>query len=308
MVRQFEFNGLPLHRIDNCGFMIGTTGTCYNRAKNAWKGELILSLARGGWVNVYHGNLELLNDNDAIWFGKTQRMYRALQAYGLESTFGAIPGTRKPYGFTVQGKEGTVSTVVNPSQSMVEIDLPDGGYPNSKIIFADGGYSPELSGQKILLGPEQLAVVGFGEYAGVKYDLGRDDTINIPVSIQEIKAEFKEIGLNKIEATITGVAGKNIRIFMQQCGADGMAKRSWGGAPPDGKKMSEYLKIEVIQDGKSIPLHIEYDKMLWCGLSWGAGEVYRSDFNQNKSLTIRCTSIETYQLKLHAEVYATGYK
>ena len=25
MVRQFEFNGLPLHRIDNCGFMIGTT-------------------------------------------------------------------------------------------------------------------------------------------------------------------------------------------------------------------------------------------------------------------------------------------
>jgi hypothetical protein len=308
MVRQFEFNGLPLHRIDNCGFMIGTTGTCYSRAKNAWKGELILSLARGGWVNVYHGNLELLNYNDAKWFAKTQNMFRALQAYGLKSTFGAVPGTRKPYGFKVQGINGTVCTVVNPSQEIVEMDLPVENFSNSKIIYADGGYSPQLSGKKVTLGAEQLVVIGFDEYADAKCNLGIDGTINIPVSIEKINADFKETGMNKIEATIKGVAGKDIRIFMQQFGDDGLAKRSWGGAPPNGKKMNEFLKIEVTQDNKIIPMHIEYDKMIWCGLSWGAAEINHKDFDENKLLTIRCTSTETYKLKLHGEVYATGYK
>ena len=197
---------------------------------------MILSLARGGWMNVYHGNLELLNDDDAKWFAKTQSMFRTLQAYGLESTFGAIPGTRKPYGFKVQGVNGTVCTVVNPSQEIVEIDLPVETFTRSKIIYTDGGYSPKLNGKKIMLGAEQLVVIGFDEYADDKYNLGIDDTINIPVSIEEIKADFKETGMNKIEATVKGVARKNIRIFMQQFGDNGLASRSWGGAPPDGKR------------------------------------------------------------------------
>ncbi len=75
MVRQFAFNGLPLSRIDNCAFMIGKTGTCYKRGMAAWKGELILTLARGGWLNVYHGNLELIDDKDAAWFATVQKMY-----------------------------------------------------------------------------------------------------------------------------------------------------------------------------------------------------------------------------------------
>ena len=32
MVRQYELNGIPIDRIDNCGFMIGVAGTCYKRA------------------------------------------------------------------------------------------------------------------------------------------------------------------------------------------------------------------------------------------------------------------------------------
>ena len=41
MVQQFAFNGLPLSRIDNCSFMIGKTGTCYNRGIAAWKSSLV---------------------------------------------------------------------------------------------------------------------------------------------------------------------------------------------------------------------------------------------------------------------------
>ena len=60
MTFQYLFNGVPVRRIDNCAFMIGTTGTCYNRALNAWKGMMILTMARGGWLNVCHGNIDLV--------------------------------------------------------------------------------------------------------------------------------------------------------------------------------------------------------------------------------------------------------
>ena len=74
--------------------MIGTTGTCYNRALNAWKGMMILTMARGGWLNVCHGNIDLLSDDDARWMAKVQQLYMKVQQYGSISAFGAIPAKR----------------------------------------------------------------------------------------------------------------------------------------------------------------------------------------------------------------------
>ncbi len=308
MVRQFEFNGLPLKRIDNCGFMTGKTGTCYYRADNAWKGMQILELARGGWVNVYHGNMELIKGDDAAWFAKTQSMYTGLQRYGLWSTFGAIPGTAKPYGFKAEGINGSVVTVVNPSQNMASIELPVDSFTKSAVIYADGGFKPVVTGKTLQLGPEQLAVAGFDEYAAEKYNLGVDETIRIPVSISKMNAAFKETGNNIIEGQTNYTTGNHIRIIFQQFDEWGYAYRSWGGAPPDGKKMTEYLKISVTQDGKQIPLHIEYDKMIWSGLSWGAAELDVKDIDTSKPIEIKCLSVETGKLQLKADVYGLMYE
>lgn len=46
MVHVYQFNDAPLSRIDNSAFMIGVTGTCYRRGAAAWRGMLVLSLAR----------------------------------------------------------------------------------------------------------------------------------------------------------------------------------------------------------------------------------------------------------------------
>ncbi len=62
MVRRYEQSGLPLERIDSTGFMMGNTGTIYYRKTHAWKGMLCGMMARGGWVNTIHGNLEFLDD------------------------------------------------------------------------------------------------------------------------------------------------------------------------------------------------------------------------------------------------------
>lgn len=307
MVRQFEFNGLPLKRIDNCAFMTGKTGTCYYRADHAWKGMLILELARGGWVNVYHGNMELIDDINAVWFAKVQSLFHHLQRYGLSSTFGGIPGMGKPYGFKMEGINGTVITIINPSQVAAVIELPVGNFLSSSIIYSDGGFHPLLKNKTIELGPEQMAVVGFDEYASEKYNLGIDETIRIPASSIKVNTSFTGTAKNTIETKINVVKNNHLRILFQQFDAKGFPRRSWGGAPPDGKKMNEILKIIVKQGTKIIPQYIEYDKMIWSGLSWAACEINPKDIDFSKPVEIVCTSAETDALVLKAEVYELKY-
>ena len=307
MVSQFAFNGLPLRRIDNCAFMIGTTGTCYYRALQAWKGMLILELARGGWLNVYHGNLELLGDQDAEWFARVQGLFYELQQQDGFSTFGEIPGRGNPYGFMARGKNGIVCTVVNPSQSTQTIALPAGS-SMSKILYADGGFKPLLKGHALSLGAEQLVVVGFDQYATSRYDLGVDPTVRIPQRISSMEASFSQGRTpNSITATIGKPQDKTIRIIFRQLDNNGQPYRSWGGAPPDGTKMSDLLRIQVSQNGHPVPLLIHYDKMIWSGLSWGAGEVSAKDLDPGLPLYIECSSEEKEKLHLEAEIYAVEY-
>ena len=178
---------------------------------------------------------------------------------------------------------------------------------SSKIVYADGGYQPKLSGNKITLGPEQLVVVGFGEFAGDKYNFGTDDTIQIPSTIKKIEAIFASTSKNTIEGKVNPVEGKNVRIVMQQFYKNGDPCRSWPGAPPDGKKVTEVIKIKATQDGKEIPLYTQYDKVIWSGLSWGVAEARVGTFDNAKPLIIQCSSGEKDELTLTADIYAVGY-
>lgn len=305
-VNAYKAYGMPVRRIDSCAFMIGTTGTCYYRAKNYWKGMLILDLARGGWVNVYHGNLELLNDADGKCFAKVQSLYHSLQKQDDTTFFDSIPGKGLPYGFKSSDTKGVVCSVVNPSQEMATIELPADA-PHSKILYADGGYQPVLRGKTVRVGPEQLVVIGFGEYANQKYDMGVDDTIHIPAAIEKIHTQFTSTSKNVIETRVDVPAGKNLRIVMQQYYSNGDPCRSWLDAPPDGEKVNEVIKIKVTQDGKEIPQHIEYDKMIWSGLSWGVAEITRGTFHTNKPLVVQCSTSEKDAAKITGAVYTVAY-
>jgi hypothetical protein len=314
MVRQFAFNGLPLRRIDNCAFMIGKTGTCYYRATHAWKGMLLLELARGGWMNVYHGNLELLSATDAEWFARVQRLYRPLQAADRIYVFGAIPGTGKPYGFVSYGAKGAVYTVVNPSQEFAALSLPatgslhgwfDGTVPR-RVLYADSGYQPWMEKIFVTLGPEQLVVIGSGEYSNDRYALGKDDTVRVPVRSERVSVDFSVQGKNKIVGSMAATGG-TLRILFQQFGADGFPVRSWGGSPPDGQTMDKLLTIRCRQGGRELPLVIEYDKMIWSGLSWAAGELRQGSYDAAVPMEIECVSTEKEELRLEARVYRVDY-
>jgi hypothetical protein len=313
MVRRYEQSFLPLERIDSTGFMLGNTGTIYYRKTHAWKGALILMMARGGWVNTVHGNLEFLSDDDARWFAKVQALYLRLQSMGRTKTFGGIPGEVQPYGFGSFETGGEVYAVVNPAQSVEEIQMPrlsreQNAVNDGRVIFRDAGFQPVLAGDKIKLGPGQMALIGFGKYARPEYDFGIQDDVVIPRSIQPVEAVFSPRGKNMIEATVRAPKNGNLRIIMQQRSAkDGTIVRSWKGGPPTGTNMGKFFVLSATQDGKPLPVEINYDKVIWSGLSWAVGEIGHAALKVDMPVTIEWASAEEGPVQLEGHVYQVEY-
>lgn len=314
MVRRYEQSFLPLERIDSTSFMIGNTGTIYYRKTNAWKGMLLLMVARGGWINTIHGNLEFLDDSMAKWFAKVQGIYASLEAEGRTKTFGGIPGDVEPYGFGSLDFDGAIYTVMNPAESVEEIEMPllsrvQKPLAEERVIFRDAGFVPVLRGNKVTLGPGQMVAVGFGRYARPEYDLGVQEDVLIPRSIRPLPSSFSvtDTARNTIEARVMPPAKGDLRIIFQQYGTDGRPMRSWPGGPPKGTSVGKVLKIYAEQDGQAVPVEIHYDKQIWSGLSWGAGEIKHRNFSSGQPITIRCSSAEKDPVRLEGRLYEVVY-
>lgn len=307
--RRYQEAGVPLERIDTTSFMPGVTGTNYRRAFHAWKGSLILMLARGGWINTTYGNLELMSDQNVRWYARAQSLFLRFQSEGRIHSFGGIPGDAQSYGFGALDSDGSVYVVVNPAQNFATIKLPL-LYPLQKplrrgrLLFRDAGFMPRIAGDTIELGPGQMAMVGFGKYATSAYDFGIEKDVVIPNSISPVSAEFKSIGKNQIQATISAPPKGDLRLIMQQYASDGTLMRPW---PPANTKMGQLLILKAEQDGKSLPIREDYDREDWAGLSWAVGEVSEKDLHPGEPLTLTFQSAEKSPLTLKGKVYFVKY-
>jgi hypothetical protein len=312
MVRRYEQSGLPLERIDNSGFMVGKTGTIFNRGLHAWKGAYLLMLARGGWMNTVYGNLELIQGKDAQWMARAQSLFFELQGRGRIHSFGGIPGNSEPYGFGGVTTRGAVYVVMNPAQSIATLTLPrldSGQLPlgAGRVQFRDAGFTPRLDGNKITLGPGQMAMVGYGAYAAPSYNLGIQNDVVIPTSIQPVDADFHSTAPATIEAAIQPPLKGSLRIVMRQLSPDGDTFRTYAGSPPTGTSMAKVFTIEATQQGRDLPVAVDYDKIVWSGLSWAVGEIKVSDLAPGKPVTIRLHSAENNPVKLEGAVYRVVY-
>jgi len=312
MVRRFEQLGFPLERIDSTGFMVGKTGTIYYRAMNAWKGAFLLMMARGGWVNTVHGNLELIRGDDVQWMARAQALFFELQGLGRIRTFGGIPGDIEPYGFGGITTRGEVYVVVNPAQNIATVALPKLApgqlTPGTgRVLFRDAGFTPRLSGNRITLGPGQMAMVGFGAYAAPTYDFGVQEDVVIPSVINPLTADFHTAAPGTIEASIQPPGNGVLRVIMRQRTPDGYIRRTWAGGPPNGENMGKVFTIEATQEGRSIPVKIDYDKIIWSGLSWAVGEIKAADLAPGKPVQIRFHSAEKDPVRLEGAAYQVVY-
>jgi hypothetical protein len=312
MVRRFEQAGFPLERIDPTSFMAGQTGTSYYRGLHAWKGAYLLMMARGGWVNSVYGNLELIRDQDAAWMARVQSLFLELQGEGRIHTFGGIPGNIEPYGFAGITTRGAVYVVMNPGQTVATLTLPlllanQQALENGRVQFRDAGFVPRLRGDLVTLGPGQLAMVGFGDYAAPAYDFGIQEDVIIPRSIEPVAAEFRSTAPGTIEAELQPPADGALRVIMRQRTADGKVFRTQGGSPPDGNNMGKVFSIEVTQAGRTIPVTVNYDKIVWSGLSWAVGEIQSANLEPDKRVIVRFHSAEKAPVKLEGKAYHVVY-
>ncbi|MFM2091228.1 MAG: hypothetical protein RLZZ127_1717, partial [Planctomycetota bacterium] len=161
MVRTYHAQGWPLDRLDNAGFMVGTTATCYRRGTAGWRAMLLLSMARGGAIDVLYGDLALLDDADAAWWAAAQARYDRLRCAGIVAPVGGMPGAGVPYGWSaVAGGDG-LWAVVNPGQRAAELRLP--GAAGAVEVFRDGGAAVGLRADGgdlvVALAPEQMALL-----------------------------------------------------------------------------------------------------------------------------------------------------
>lgn len=312
MVRRFEQLGFPLERIDSTGFMVGKTGTIYYRGMHAWKGAYLLMMARGGWVNTIHGNLELIQGKDAEWMARAQALFFELQGFGRIHTFGGIPGDIEPYGFGGVTTRGAVYVTVNPAQSVATIKLPRLVFNQpspgvGRIHFRDAGFVPKLAGDQVTLGPGQMAMIGFGDYAAAKYDFGIQDDVVIPRTIAPIAAEFHSTGKRSLETAIEPPSRGTLRIIIREKTPDGFIRRTWAGGPPSGENMGKVFALSAEQDGRAVPVTINYDKIVWSGMSWAVGEIGTSELEPTKPLTIRFHSSEKDPITLDGQLYLVEY-
>ncbi len=312
MVRRFEQLGFPLERIDSTGFMVGNTGTIYYRGMHAWKGAFLLMMARGGWVNTVHGNLEFIDDQDAQWMARAQSLFFELQGLGRIHTFGGIPGDVEPYGFGGVTTRGSVYVVVNPGQTVASVKLPklapDQPSPGlGRIQFRDAGFEPQIDGTQLSLGPGQMAMVGFGAYRSPGYDFGIQSDVVIPRSIARFPISFHDAGAGSIEASIVPPTHGVLRAIVQEMTPDGQLRRTWAGGPPSGENMGKVFAFSASQNGRTIPVRIDYDKIIWSGLSWAVGEVDANDLTPGIPLLLRFHSAEKDPITLKGTAYLVEY-
>ena len=263
-------------------------------------------------MNVYYGNLELIDAANAKWFARVQDIYFKLQSLGRTYSFGDLPGQGNPCGFCSLADRGALYTVVNPSQSVRVVKLPQvqsfqPALEAGRVQFRDAGFAPRLAGNNLTLGPEQLAVVGYGEYAEAKYDLGVQEDLVIPQHISKLDAQFARAGTNEIVASLMMPRGDALRVIFEQT-TDGKPIRSSLGAPPNGTTLGKILQIEVLQENRPLPIEMTYDKAIWSGLSWGVGEVKARDLKSGVPITIRCLSLEQRPVELVGNLYLVNYQ
>ena len=150
-------------------------------------------------------------------------------------------------------------------------------------------------------------MVGYGAYGAPIYDFGIQEDVVIPSSIEPEPADFRATATNTIESVIHPPATGALRVIMRQRTPDGKVLRTRAGAPPNGENMAKVFSIEATQAGRTIPVAVDYDKIVWSGLSWALGEIKAPDLVPDQPVVIRFHSLEKNPVILEGKVYHVIY-
>jgi hypothetical protein len=129
----------------------------------------------------------------------------------------------------------------------------------------------------------------------------------IPRSIEYYPAAFHPTGNGAVETMIEPPAPGVLRVIGRKRTPDGYIRRTWAGGPPSGQNMGKVFALSATQDGRDVPIRIDYDKIIGSGLSWAVSEIDTARLAPGKPLTVRFHSAEKDPIILDGAVYLVQY-
>jgi hypothetical protein len=331
-IRRVEQTGVPLAHILSEGFIAARdTLECPAKSCHApvlarpWKGDFLLSHARGSWVHPLTGDLDAIQAADVRWMARVENLFFELERQGRISSFGGAPAedfnmAGQPYGFAGATSRGAVYVVVNPGQTVARLSLPAlaSGQPRGpgRILFRDAGFSPHLTGNDLTLGPGQMAAVGFGAYAAPEFNFGVQREVLIPESIEPVDADFHLTAPGVLEARFDPPIRGVLRIVVLEREPGG--KTQTGTAAPPGGTYApaagsgNRFTLEITQAGRPIPLRpggveSEANGTLSAQPSWAVAEIDINDLTPGIPLRVRFQSNGDPQATLEGSAYQVIY-
>jgi hypothetical protein len=317
-VRRFEQIGVPLRHIDAAGFtVIGIENSGHHAPLREWKGPFLLAMARGGWVNSIHGDLHRIQEVDAFWMARVQKLFFNLQAQGHIHSFGASPGSGQPYGFAATTRRGSVFVVMNPGLNAAQLALPPlaSGQPIEsvgRIQFRDAGFTPRLHGGAVTLGPGQMAMIGYGAYAQPAYNFGVEQDVVIPNSIQPVDADFQSDAPGDLEADIDPPIQGVLRVVVLGRSPGNPIPPIAGGDPLNAERLSRNFTFDVTQGGRSIPVRLKGGEntgyeAAFTGPIWLVAEIDVNDLTPGLPVSVQFRSKLGNSTDLEGSAYQVVY-
>lgn len=189
--------GYPIHRIEDHGVIIGTTNTCHYRGREGFSRTHIGQLARGGRRDFYYGDPTLPTDDDLRRMKRARAVFFEAFDRGLATSFvgPGEPGVA-PWHCYICGEGHTgLACLVNSRLDPVTAEIGLANLTTALVLFHDGVAPPDVQAQPdvltVRLLPEQMALVGLGEFAEERFHIGSDRAAVEPVEARPASIEFR---------------------------------------------------------------------------------------------------------------------
>lgn len=280
--------GFPVHRVEDHGVIIGTTNTCHYRGREGFSRTHIGQLARGGRRDFYYGDPALLTDDDLERMKRARAVFFEAFDRGLATSYvgPGEPGVAPWHGYvTGEGHTGLaylVNTTLDPVTAVIDLT----NLTAAAVLFHDGVHPPSVQTQPdvltVRLGPEQMALVGLGEFAERRWDIGSDLAAVEAVEARPAPLAFHRSGDALVAECSEGPpSGMNLLIRAEALDTPEYSVQSsepFVFAKQSTKQVRDFtphahrdLEITVTNDGRRLePVFQVPNVPIWSGTSWVA--------------------------------------
>jgi hypothetical protein len=303
-------NGFPFERVDDHGCMVGSTNTAFYQGRHGFRRTYLASLARGGQRDSYYGDPALVDDDDVRFLKAARQLYFSAFHRGLTTAWqGSEPGLAPWHGCLTGGAAAGLLYLVNGSCTCQQIEIQLPGLRLARVLYADAALSLPLAvgAERLLveLLPEQMAVVGLGEYADPANDLGVNrDSLQMR-TMQPLSLTWNWVSADELEAAYRGAwpSGAQLLVYAQtrthpqatpwKLAGAGLPERfgqemtNKGERPPSSIAQKQ-VEIQVMTTRGDVSPSDEIPAVpIWAGISWVARRYILDNEDTNTGITIR---------------------